>query len=71
VSDRTLHPTLAVYELIDLLRDGIREVTGIESLDDVRTIQACADAAELPVTWRMSRHGREATLVDVTAGGAA
>jgi hypothetical protein len=70
VTTQTLHPYAPAVELVELIQSGVREVTGIESLIDIRTIQACADAAEVPVTWRISRHGGEATLVDVPTGGA-
>lgn len=65
MSPRTLHPTLAVGDMIDLLREGVREVTGISNLDDIRLIQACCEAVELDVLWKLTRNGQQAELVEV------
>lgn len=65
MSTRTLHPALAVGDMIDLFRDGVREVNGISNLDDIRLIQACAEAAELDVMWKLTRNGQQALLVEI------
>ena len=65
MSTQTLHPALAVGDMIDLLRDGVREVNGISNLDDIRLIQACAEAAELDVMWKLTRNGQQAVLVEI------
>lgn len=65
MSTRTLHPALDVGDMIDLLRDGVREVNGISNLDDIRLIQACCEAVELDVMWKLSRNGQHAELVEV------
>ena len=65
MSTQTLHPSLPVLEIVELVRSGVREVTGIEDLDDLRHIQACCEAAGVPVTWSISRHGTVHELVEV------
>lgn len=65
MSDQHLHPALDVGDMIDLLRAGVREVNGISNLDDVRLIQACCEAIELDVMWKLTRNGQQAVLVEV------
>lgn len=65
MTSRTLHPALDVLDMIDLLRAGVREVTGITSLDDLCLIQACAEAVGLEVWWCLARNAKTAELVEV------
>lgn len=61
-----LHPGRDEAEMVaELDRMGFCEalpVTGVDSLDAVRKIQACADAAGVAVRWEFHRHGSEARV---------